>query len=198
MTIERPRIKTARFITSLTGNQGFEGQGLPQIAVAGKSNVGKSSLINCLCGNHKLARISQEPGKTRLVNVFLLNDRSHLIDLPGYGFARVSRGMQEDWGRMMNEFLNGSPHLKLMLHLVDIRHEPGEHDQLMAKWIRAANLPFVVVATKADKLSKAQRQRAIFAIARTLGVQPWEIQPFSAQTREGKEELLARFPEGCL
>ena len=96
------RIKRATFVTSLTGNQRFEGEGLPQIAIAGKSNVGKSSLINCLCNQNKLARVSAEPGKTRLVNIFRINDDFHLVDLPGYGYARVSRSMQEDWGQMMD------------------------------------------------------------------------------------------------
>lgn len=185
-------IKKAAFVTSLVGNDAFEGRGLPQIAVAGKSNVGKSSLINKLCNNGKLARTSQEPGKTRLVNIFLLNEEFHLVDLPGYGYAKVSKGMQEDWGRMMNAFLNGSEHLIHILHLVDIRHEPSEQDVQIAKWIRAAGLPCTVVATKADKLSRAQRQKAIQIICRTVGVQPWEIIPFSSTSGEGKDALLAK------
>lgn len=189
------QIKKASFITSLVGNRDFPGRGLPQIAVAGKSNVGKSSLINCITNHSKLAKTSQQPGKTRLINIFLINERFHLVDLPGYGYARVSKGMQEDWGRMMNEFLNGSEHLHHMLHLVDIRHEPAEHDQQMAAWIKAAGIPCTVVATKADKLSKAQRQRAVFLICRTLGVQPWEVVPFSSATKEGKDELLRRMDE---
>ena len=186
------RIKRATFVTSLTGNQRFEGEGLPQIAIAGKSNVGKSSLINCLCNQNKLARVSAEPGKTRLVNIFRINDDFHLVDLPGYGYARVSRAMQEDWGQMMDSYLSGSEHLCHILHLVDIRHDPGQHDLQMQAWIQHNQLPCTVIATKCDKLSRAQQQKSILAICRALGVQPWDVLPFSSVTRAGREELLER------
>ncbi|MDY4517284.1 MAG: ribosome biogenesis GTP-binding protein YihA/YsxC [Candidatus Spyradocola sp.] len=186
------RIKRATFVTSLTGNQRFEGEGLPQIAIAGKSNVGKSSLINCLCNQNKLARVSAEPGKTRLVNIFRINDDFHLVDLPGYGYARVSRSMQEDWGQMMDSYLSGSEHLCHILHLVDIRHDPGQHDLQMQAWIQHNQLPCTVIATKCDKLSRAQQQKSILAICRALGVQPWDVLPFSSVTRAGREELLER------
>lgn len=186
------RIKRATFVTSLTGNQRFEGEGLPQIAIAGKSNVGKSSLINCLCNQNKLARVSAEPGKTRLVNIFRINDDFHLVDLPGYGYARVSRSMQEDWGQMMDSYLSGSEHLCHILHLVDIRHEPGQHDLQMQAWIQHNQLPCTVIATKCDKLSRAQQQKSILAICRALGVQPWDVLPFSSVTRAGRDELLER------
>lgn len=186
------RIKRATFVTSLTGNQRFEGEGLPQIAIAGKSNVGKSSLINCLCNQSKLARVSAEPGKTRLVNIFRINDDFHLVDLPGYGYARVSRAMQEDWGQMMDSYLSGSEHLCHILHLVDIRHDPGQHDLQMQAWIQHNQLPCTVIATKCDKLSRAQQQKSILAICRALGVQPWDVLPFSSVTRAGRDELLER------
>ena len=186
------RIKRATFVTSLTGNQRFEGEGLPQIAIAGKSNVGKSSLINCLCNQNKLARVSAEPGKTRLVNIFRINDDFHLVDLPGYGYARVSRSMQEDWGQMMDSYLSGSEHLCHILHLVDIRHDPGQHDLQMQAWIQHNQLPCTVIATKCDKLSSAQQQKSILAICRALGVQPWDVLPFSSVTRAGRDELLER------
>lgn len=189
------RIKRATFVTSLTGNQRFEGEGLPQIAIAGKSNVGKSSLINCLCNQNKLARVSAEPGKTRLVNIFRINDDFHLVDLPGYGYARVSRSMQEDWGQMMDSYLSGSEHLCHILHLVDIRHEPGQHDLQMQAWIQHNQLPCTVIATKCDKLSRAQQQKSILTICRALGVQPWDVLPFSSVTRAGREELLERLGE---
>ena len=189
------QIKRATFVTSLTGNQKFSGQGLPQIAIAGKSNVGKSSLINCLCNQNKLARVSSEPGKTRLVNVFRINDDFHLVDLPGYGYARVSRTMIEDWGAMMDSYLSGSEHLCHILHLVYIRHDPGENDIQMQAWIQHNNLPCTVIATKSDKLSRAQQQQAILGICRTLGVQPWDVIPFSSVTRDGKDKLLTRLGE---
>ena len=189
------RIKRATFVTSLTGNQRFEGEGLPQIAIAGKSNVGKSSLINCLCNQNKLARVSAEPGKTRLVNIFRINDDFHLVDLPGYGYARVSRSMQEDWGQMMDSYLSGSEHLCHIFHLVDIRHDPGQHDLQMQAWIQHNQLPCTVIATKCDKLSRAQQQKSILAICRALGVQPWDVLPFSSVTRAGRDELLDRLDQ---
>lgn len=189
------RIKKAKFVTSIVKNGDFPGRGLDEIAVAGKSNVGKSSLINRLCNNQKLARTSAEPGKTRVINIFLINEAFHLVDLPGYGYAKVSKGMQEDWGRMMNDYLCGSEYLKHIFHLVDIRHEPGDNDRQMADWIKASGLPYTVIATKADKLSRAQRQRSIQLICRTLAVQPWEVIPFSSVSGEGKDALLSRIAE---
>ena len=186
------QIKRAVFVSSLTGNQKFSGDGLPQIAIAGKSNVGKSSLINCLCNQGKLARVSSEPGKTRLVNIFRINDDFHLVDLPGYGYAKVSHGMQEDWGRMMDSYLSGSEYLCHIFHLVDIRHEPGQNDVQMQAWIQANDIPCTVIATKCDKVSKAQANRNIAVICRTLGVQPWDVIPCSSETKEGKDKILHR------
>ena len=186
------RIKRAEFITSLTGGQHIPDGELPQIAVVGKSNVGKSSLINCLCNQNKLARVSGEPGKTRLINLYRINDAFYLVDLPGYGYARVSRGMQEDWGRMMDSYFAGTQSLLHILHLVDMRHEPGANDVQMQAWIQHNGVPCTVVATKCDKLSRAQQQKAALVLCRTLGVQPWNVQPFSSVTRAGREELLAR------
>lgn len=184
------KIKQARFVTSITGNDAFSGRGLPQIAVIGKSNVGKSSLINCLANQKKLAKTSQQPGKTRLINIFLFNEDFHLVDLPGYGYARVSKDMQDDWMRMMDEYLCGSEHLDHLLLLVDIRHEPGANDKVMAEWARESAIPFSVVATKADKLSKSQQIRSINMIAKTLGVEKNQVLPFSSANRQGREELI--------
>ena len=167
----------------------------PELSFSGRSNVGKSSLINCLCNQNKLARVSSEPGKTRLVNVFRINDDFHLVDLPGYGYARVSRTMIEDWGAMMDSYLSGSELLCHILHRVDIRHDPGENDIQMQAWIQHNNLPCTVIATKSDKLSRAQQQKAILGICRTLGVQPWDVIPFSSVTRDGKDKLLTRLGE---
>lgn len=186
------QIKRATFVTSLTGNQRFTGQGLPQIAIAGKSNVGKSSLINCLCNQNKLARVSAEPGKTRLVNIFRINDDFHLVDLPGYGYARVSHGMKDDWAEMMDDYLSGSEQLCHIFHLVDIRHEPGVHDVQMQAWIQHNQIPCTVIATKSDKLSRAQQQKSITLICRKLGVQPWDVIPFSSENRDGRDKLLHR------
>lgn len=144
-------IKKAEFITSMAQYGKFEGVGLPQIAVAGKSNVGKSSLINKLCNRRSLARTSQTPGKTRLINAFLLNDSFHLIDLPGYGFAKVDKQEKLRWGKMMQDYFEQSDELRHVLCLVDIRHEPTEDDKQMNLFLRQMGIPFTVIATKADQ-----------------------------------------------
>ena len=173
----------------------FEGRGLPQIAVAGKSNVGKSTLINRLCRRNKLARTSSTPGKTRLINIFLLNDMFHLVDLPGYGFAKVDRQEKLRWGRMMQDYFTGSEELKHVLCLVDIRHDPTEDDLTMNRFLRETGIPFTVVATKADKISRGARSKYLAPICRGLLVQPWEIICFSGEDGTGRDQLLDRLQE---
>lgn len=188
-------IKKAKFQTSLAEFKPFPGQGLPEIAFAGKSNVGKSSLINALTHNSKLARTSSEPGKTRLVNFYLLNEAFFLVDLPGYGFARASKQEKEKWSGMIEGYLQGSENLRHVVQLVDIRHAPTEEDQMMTNYLRHYEIPFTVVATKADKLSKAQRSRSIPVICRTLAVQPWEIMTYSSEDLTGRDALLDKIDE---
>lgn len=183
-------IKKSKFVRSLGTFGEFPGQGLPEIAMVGKSNVGKSSLINSLTGNSKLARTSSEPGKTRLVNLYLINEAFFLVDLPGYGFARAPKAEKDRWAAMIEGYLKGSTHLKRVFQLVDIRHAPTEDDQLMVEYLRHFDIPFSVVATKADKLSKAQRGRSIPAICRALAVQPWEVVTHSSKDGTGKDRLL--------
>ena len=165
---------------------------MPKVAVAGKSNVGKSSLINALCNNSKLARVSQTPGKTRLVNLFNIDGEFVLVDLPGYGFAKVSKSERESWGEMVNGFLSGTEGIGLMLHLLDIRHEPTAEDVQMSVWLRHFDIPFLTVLTKADKLSRAQQQRSMMTIARKIAIQPWEMVPFSAVTKAGRDQLIGK------
>lgn len=185
-------IKKAQFLLSQSRFERFPQQGLPEFAMAGKSNVGKSSLINSLTRNSKLARTSSEPGKTRLINYYGINDAFLLVDLPGYGFARAPRGEQEKWAQMIEGYLVGSRNLRHVFHLVDIRHAPTQEDQMMTEYLRHYEIPFSVIATKADKLSKAQRGRSIPVICRTLAVQPWEILTYSAQDATGREALLEK------
>lgn len=187
------RITSSRFVTSMARMGAFEGQGLPEIAMCGKSNVGKSSFINRICHNKKLARTSQEPGKTRLINLYNINDEMILTDLPGYGFARAPIAEKEKWGRMIEGYLSGSQHLRHVLQLVDIRHTPTKDDQTMVNYLRHYDIPFSVLATKADKISKAERSRTIPVICRTLAVQPWEIIPFSSENGTGEQQVLALF-----
>jgi len=184
-------IKTAEFITSMAQYGAFAGRGLPQIAVAGKSNVGKSSLINRLCRRNKLARTSATPGKTRLINVFLLNESIHLIDLPGYGFAKVDKKEKARWGVMMQDYFDQAEELRHVLCLVDIRHEPTEDDKQMNAFLRQMGIPFTVIATKADKISRGARQKQLAPICRALLVQPWEVICFSSEDGTGRDEVLA-------
>ena len=184
-------IKKSQFITSLDAYKSFPGRGMPQIAVAGKSNVGKSSLINSLCRMKNLARVSGTPGKTRLMNIFLLNDAFHLVDLPGYGFAKVDKQEKERWGEMMEHYFADTDCLCLTLHLVDIRHDPTQDDVTMNRFLRGSGLPFIVVATKADKISRGARSKFLAPIYRTLEVQPWQVIPYSSETGEGRNQLLS-------
>ncbi len=183
-------ISKSRFVRSMGAFEAFPGQGLPEIAMVGKSNVGKSSLINSLTGNSKLARTSAEPGKTRLVNLYLINEAFFLVDLPGYGFAKAPKQEKQRWADMIEGYLRGSTHLKRGFQLVDLRHEPTGDDQLMVEYLRHYDIPFTVVATKADKLSGAQRGRCIPAICRALAVQPWEVMVYSSKDGTGKDKLL--------
>ena len=183
-------IKTAEFVTSMSVYTAPD-PALPQIAVAGKSNVGKSSLINSLCRRKALAKTSATPGKTRLINLFLLNGSFHLVDLPGYGFAKVDKQEKQRWGDMMEKYFRETKELRLTLHLVDIRHEPTEDDMQMNRFLRETGIPFTVIATKADKISRGARSKYLAPICRALSVQPWEIICFSGEDGTGREELLA-------
>lgn len=185
-------IKKAGFLLSQSEFKSFPQQGMPEIAMAGKSNVGKSSLINSLTRHSKLARTSSAPGKTRLINYYMINEAFLLVDLPGYGFARAPKSEQQKWSRMIEGFLTGSENLKHVFQLVDIRHEPTQEDVMMIEYLRHYDIPFTVIATKADKLSKAQRSRSIPVICRKLVVQPWEILTYSSEELTGRELLLEK------
>lgn len=190
-------IKKAKFLLSQSKFGTFPQQGMQEIAMAGKSNVGKSSLINSLTRNSKLARTSSAPGKTRLINYYEINEDFLLVDLPGYGFAKAPKSEQQNWAQMIEGYLTGSQNLKHVFHLVDIRHTPTREDQMMTEYLRHYDIPFSVIATKADKLSKAQRSRSIPVICRTLAVQPWEILTYSSEDLTGRDALLEKI-EGIL
>ncbi len=185
-------IKSASFVTSLADYHENPPINLPQLAVVGKSNVGKSSLINALCNRRKLCKTSGTPGKTRLINVFLINEQFHLVDLPGYGFAKVDKAEKKRWGEMMDRYFQDSTQLFHVLHLVDIRHEPTQDDIAMSNYFRQMGIPFTVVATKADKISRGARMKQIAPICRALLTQPWEIIAFSSEDGTGREQLLNR------
>ena len=165
---------------------------LPEIAVAGKSNVGKSSFINMLTNNGKLSNVGQKPGKTILINAFKINDSFYLMDFPGYGFARVSDKEKERWASLMEGYLASSEQLKGVIVLLDIRHEPSAGDKDMINYLNYYHIPFVICATKADKLSKSQCDRALGVLSVSTGVIKNEIIPVSSVTRAGKEDVIIR------
>ena len=183
-------IKSASFVTSLAQYHENAPINLPQLAVVGKSNVGKSSLINALCNRKKLCKTSATPGKTRLINVFLINDQFHLVDLPGYGFAKVDKKEKERWGAMMDHYFQDSTLLMHVLLLVDIRHDPTQDDVAMAQYFRQMDIPFTVVATKADKISRGARMKQLAPICRQMLVQPWEVIVSSSEDNTGRDKLL--------
>ena len=188
-------IKQAEFCTS-AGPDGRYPEPLPcEIAIVGKSNVGKSSLINCLTNNRKLAKTSSQPGKTRLVNFFLLNRAFYLVDLPGYGFAKASKEEQKSWGELIERYL-ASGRVKHLLMLIDIRHAPTQDDLQMFRYLIYYGIPYTLVATKADKIAKSKRKTDACARAKQLGAPPFAI-PFSSETGEGKAELTERIGQIC-
>lgn len=182
------KIKNATFITSVASKNNFYFTDKPLIAVAGKSNVGKSSIINMLAGQNKLARTSVTPGRTRLVNYFDFGEFV-LADLPGYGFAKVSKEEKLKWADLMEEFLRTQP-IKLVISLVDIRHNPTEDDKMMINYLYHYAIPFSIVATKADKLSKSKIKPQLMEIAKHLRVGIGDMTASSAQTGLGKEAIL--------
>lgn len=162
----------------------------PEIAFAGKSNVGKSSMINALLNRKSYARTSQEPGKTQTINFYNINEAMYLVDLPGYGFAKVAKSVQEKWGKMIENYLLGSKQLKAVFLLIDIRHEPSANDKNMYEWIVYHGYEPIIIATKLDKISRAQIQKYIKIVKNGLNVKPGtKIIPFSAKTKQGRDEI---------
>jgi GTP-binding protein len=163
-----------------------------EIAFAGRSNVGKSSLLNLLTNRKKLARVSGSPGKTRTINFYRINDEFRIVDLPGYGYAKLSRSETEKWGDMMDAYLSQRKGLRKVVQLVDIRHEPSALDVQMYDYLRYYGLDGLVVATKADKISRNQQQKSIQLIRKTLGMKKDDrVIPVSALKRTGQDQLLA-------
>lgn len=186
-------IKNAEFLTSVADSGKLPDFGAPEIAFAGKSNVGKSSFINFLTGNGKLARTSGDPGRTRLLNFFGINGREIVfVDLPGYGFAKVAKTEKAKWGAMIEGYLTGSANLKNVFVLLDVRHEPTADDKMLLNFLYHYNIPFTVVATKCDKLSRAQLTKRRAEIASSVGVGTGNVYMISALKKTGKEEILAR------
>ena len=185
MVIKSAELETVCGITRKLKENTF-----PEIAFAGKSNVGKSALINGLLNRKSLARTSASPGKTPTMNCYNIKKKLYFVDLPGYGYAKVSQEIRNKWGKMIERYLHASTQLKAVLLLVDIRHAPGENDVTMYNWIVANGYEPVIIATKLDKIKRSQIQKNVKAIREGLGVQPGTtIIPFSAETKQGREEI---------
>lgn len=167
--------------------------GLPEVLFCGRSNVGKSSMINCLLGRKSLARTSEKPGKTATINYYEIDKKLFLVDLPGYGYARVSQAEKDKWARFMQAYFNYESDKKLAISLVDLRHGPSEADLEMAEYLEAVGIPYWVVATKADKLSKKAVAENLKALEETYQeFHPQKILAFSSKTRLGREELVEK------
>lgn len=190
------KIKQAEFVGVFVDMDQLPTDQLPEVAIVGRSNVGKSSLINRLANRKNLAKSSSTPGKTRTINFYCFNRSWYLVDLPGYGFAKVSRREKARWGKMIEKYLSGRKTLRGVILLVDIRHSPSVDDRTMKDWLEHHQIPFMVVATKADKLSRSARQKNLAMIRRELQL-PMEQPPlgFSAVSGEGLEELLQALQE---
>lgn len=161
-----------------------------EIAFAGKSNVGKSSLINALVNRKALARTSAQPGKTQTINFYKVNDEVYFVDLPGYGYAKVSQEVKEKWGRLIERYLSKSKMLKAIFLLIDIRHEPSANDKNMYEWIVYQGYEPIIIATKLDKINRSQIQKHVKMIKTGLNVKPQTVViPFSAATKQGREEI---------
>ena len=186
------KIMSSEFLCSAAKKGQYPDESLPEIAFAGRSNVGKSSLLNLLTNRRSLAKVSSSPGKTRTINFFLINGEFRIVDLPGYGYAKVSKAESESWGRMMEDYLENRPNLLKVVQLVDSRHEPSAQDVQMYEYLRYHGLSGIVAATKCDKLSKNELSRNLSLIKKTLSLGEDDIIiAVSALKRTGTEELLA-------
>lgn len=169
---------------------------LPEIAFAGKSNVGKSSLINALMNRKSLARTSAQPGKTQTINFYNINEALYYVDLPGYGYAKISQKEKEKWGRMVENYLKKSAKLRGVFLLVDIRHEPSANDRQMYEWVVGNGYRPVIIATKLDKIKRSQVAKQVKLVRTGLGIGPKvTVIPFSAETKQGREEIWALIEE---
>lgn len=189
------KISKSEFTISVAHPQDIVQDELPQIAFVGRSNVGKSSLINCLTGNGKLARTSSTPGRTRLINYFLINNSFYFVDLPGYGFAKASKMEITSWQSMIEPYINNNSKLQLVCLLVDSKVGATEDDKQMMKYLSYFRVPYVVVATKVDKFGKSKIKPRLSEIALDLGFGPQDVFGVSAVSKYGREQLLEKMDQ---
>jgi len=183
------KVVSADIVVSAVSSKQYPEDALPEIALAGRSNVGKSSFINKLLNRKNLARTSSKPGKTQTLNFFKINDQLYFVDVPGYGFAKVSKSEKEKWGRMIEEYFTGREELKAVVQIVDLRHPPTRDDIAMYEFLKHHQIPAIIVATKADKISKNQWQKHLKVTKETLGLEKEDsLILFSSETGLGKDE----------
>lgn len=186
------KIHNPEFVVAAVNEDKYPDHERKEIAMAGRSNVGKSSLINRMINRKKLAKTSSQPGRTQTINFYKMDDKFYFVDLPGYGFAKVPLAVKAQWGEMIEHYLFNRPNLSGIIHLVDSRHKPTKDDQMMYNWLQEMELPTLVVGTKVDKISRNQQQKQRKVIFETLGMpkdQPFTF--FSAEKGDGKEAVWA-------
>lgn len=189
------KVISADFVKSTVRRKDYPGEPLPEVAFAGRSNVGKSSLINTLLGKKNLARISSTPGRTQTINFFRVNEKLFFVDLPGYGFAQVPPEVRKKWRPMVEEFLKSDSRLRLVILIVDVRRDPNSDDATLLEWFRHYSLPFLVVMTKVDKVSRSEAGNQKQNFKNFFGLTEDEIVPFSAVSGEGRNEIWKRIKE---
>ncbi len=188
-------ISSAEFITSASRPEQYPREDLPEMAFAGRSNVGKSTLINCLVQRNKLVRTSRTPGRTQLINFFRINNAFIFVDLPGYGYAKVSQSLRATWGPMVEAYFDSRKNLRGVVQIMDLRHPPTPDDVSLWNWLDDRKIPAIPILTKADKLTKTNWKPLAQAAGRILGIAPADFIFFSAQTRQGRDPLLLKVKE---
>jgi GTP-binding protein len=191
-------IKNSEFMTSAVKKEQYPEGGFPEVAFVGRSNVGKSTIINSLTNRRKLAKVSNTPGRTRLVNFFMIDNTCSLVDLPGYGYAKISKSEKQAWGKIIEEYLMNRPDLKKVVLLVDARHKPTEDDVLMIEYLRHYSIEVIVVATKLDKLKRNDIRKSENIIRETLGLSEEKVLFYSALTKENLQKVIDEIFSGIL
>lgn len=192
------KVNQVEFVISAVGPKQYPEDALPEVALAGRSNVGKSSLINRMIGRKNLARTSSKPGKTQTLNFYRIESALYFVDLPGYGYARVSRTLRAEWGKFIERYLLERDKLRLLILIVDLRHPPTSDDQAMYEWVSYHQIPICVAATKSDKIPRGKWQQHIQTVRDTLGMEAdAPLFLFSSETGQGKEELWQYIEQVC-